>query len=135
MADRIDDLVGQEAYDQVIKLDKMMSELVTRFDLVAKSALSMQVALGDTKKIIYLFMDLHGASTMEFSIRKHTEHLLPKHGMRCAKRQFIKMANWVMYKAQAKNQKMVSLLATIKLPTLKIMVSAVSSLQVQRSIK
>jgi len=51
MADRIDDIVGQEAYEQVTKLDKMMGDLVTKFDLVAKSALSMQVAIGDTKKI------------------------------------------------------------------------------------
>ena len=51
MADRIDDLVGQEAYEQVIKLDKMMGDLVTKFDLTAKSALSMQAAIGDTKKI------------------------------------------------------------------------------------
>jgi hypothetical protein len=43
MADYIEgqDLVKQDAYDAVLKLDKMMGDLVAKFDLVAKSAISM----------------------------------------------------------------------------------------------
>jgi len=43
MADYIEgqDLVKQDAYDAVLKLDKMMGDLVAKFDLVAKSALHM----------------------------------------------------------------------------------------------
>jgi hypothetical protein len=51
MADYIEgqDLVKQDAYDAVLKLDKMMGDLVAKFDLVAKSAIHMQTAIGDTK--------------------------------------------------------------------------------------
>jgi hypothetical protein len=53
MADYIEgqDLVKQDAYDAVLKLDKMMGDLVAKFDLVAKSALTMKSAIGDTKGI------------------------------------------------------------------------------------
>ena len=77
MADRIDDLVGQEAYEQVIKLDKMMGDLVTKFDLTAKSALSMQAAIGDTKSLAKL-MEMYKKLQAQQEQNKQIEDKLEK---------------------------------------------------------